>query len=325
MNTDYKIIEKAIANKMIPALDAIIHTDQRGFMKNRRISVNIRKMLDIIHQANQEDLEAVVLSLDFVKCFDKCSFSILHGSLDFFNFGHIIKDWTKILYHQYTVKIQNNGYFSETIPINKGVHQGGCCSSIYFLVIAEILAIALRSDSDIEGITINQIKHLLNQFADDMDIFSKCTKKSIQAIYNQLEKFRLQSGFTVSYDKTTLYRIGSLRHSNAQMYDMSQYIWSNQDIKVLGVTIAHEDIINKNYKDIIEKVKNKLNSWHNRQISLIARVKVVNTLVASLFVYKMTVLPTIPKLVVKNVDNLIREYIWKGKKAQSRLPYTTTS
>ena len=71
LNVDYKIIEKAIADKMMPALEHIINKDQRGFMKDRRISVNIRKMLDILHLANQEDLEAVVLSLDFVKCFDK--------------------------------------------------------------------------------------------------------------------------------------------------------------------------------------------------------------------------------------------------------------
>ena len=70
LNTDYKIIEKAIANKMVPALKHIIHKDQRGFMKDRRISVNIRKLLDIIHHTKVEDLEAVVLSLDFVKCFD---------------------------------------------------------------------------------------------------------------------------------------------------------------------------------------------------------------------------------------------------------------
>ena len=43
LNTDYKIIEKAVANKMIPALSEIISRDQRGFMKERRISVNIRK------------------------------------------------------------------------------------------------------------------------------------------------------------------------------------------------------------------------------------------------------------------------------------------
>ena len=69
LNVDYKIIEKAIANKMMPALEHIINKDQRGFMKDRRISVNIRKMLDIMHQVEKDDLEAVVLSLDFVKCF----------------------------------------------------------------------------------------------------------------------------------------------------------------------------------------------------------------------------------------------------------------
>ena len=50
-----------------------------------------------MHQAEKEDLEAVVLSLDFVKYFDKCSFSILHSSLEFFGFGEIVKQWTKIL------------------------------------------------------------------------------------------------------------------------------------------------------------------------------------------------------------------------------------
>ena len=171
LNTDYKIIEKAVANKMQSALEHIIARDQRGFMKGRRISVNIRKMLDIISEAKKEDLEAVILSLDFVKCFDKCSFSILHGSLKFFEFGELIQEWTKILYKDFTVKIQNNGYFSENISIKKGVHQGGCCSATYFLVIAEILAICLRDNKDIEGITIQDIKNILNQFADDADIF----------------------------------------------------------------------------------------------------------------------------------------------------------
>ena len=258
LNTDYKIIEKAIANKIIPALEDIIHKDQRGFMKNRRISVNIRKFLDIMHMAEKEDLEAVVMSLDFVKCFDKCSFLILHGSLEFFQFGSIVKEWTKVLYDNFTVKVQNNGHFSSSIPIKKGVHQGGCCSSIYFLVIAEILALSIRANEEIEGISFKDIRNLLNQFADDMDIFSICTEKSIRAIYSELEAFKRQSGFTVSYEKTTLYRIGSLRHSNAQLYGLSQFVWSKEDISVLGVTIAHEDLEQKNYEDICKKAKSTL-------------------------------------------------------------------
>ena len=316
LNTDYKIIEKSIANKMLPALQHIIHTDQRGFMKDRRISVNIRKMLDIMHQAEKEDLEAVIMSLDFVKCFDKCSFSILHGSLEFFEFAETVKKWTKILYDSFSVKIQNNGHFSSEIPINKGVHQGGCCSSIYFLVIAEILALSLRANEEIEGITIHDIRQLLNQFADDMDIFSINKEQSIRGILQELNNFKQQSGFTVSYEKTTLYRIGSLRHSNATLYSMNEFVWSKEDINVLGITIAHEDITQKNYSQLPSKIKSILNAWYNRGLSLIGKIQVVNTLIASLFVYKMMVLPTIPKNIVKAVDNIIRDFIWSGRKSK---------
>ena len=316
LNVDYKIIEKCIANKMLPALTQIIHSDQRGFMKDRRISVNIRKMLDLMHATEKEDIEAVILSLDFVKCFDKCSFSILQGSLDYFAFGKIIKEWTKILYTDFTVKVQNNGHFSGEIKIDKGVHQGGCCSSLYFLVIAETLAISLRDNKEIEGLTIGQIRNLLNQFADDMDIFSKASEQSIRAICTELDQFHYHSGFNVSYDKTTLYRIGSLRHSSAQLYGLTEYAWSNTDIKVLGVIVTHEDLVEKNYNCLHEKVKKTLNAWYNRGLTLLGKVQVVNTLIASLFVYKMMVLPIIPNYIVKQVDNQIRDFLWDKKKSK---------
>ena len=86
------------------------------------------------------------------------------------------------------------------------------------------MALLLRNNEEIEGIYIKQLKQLLNQFADDMDIFSMCTEKSIKTIYEVLDQFKLQSGFTVSYEKTTLYRIGSLRHSDAQLYDLIQFM-----------------------------------------------------------------------------------------------------
>ena len=100
------------------------------------------------------------------------------------------------------------------------------------------------------------------------------------------------------------------------MYNLEEYKWSNQDIIVLGVTIAHEDLVSKNYDIILEKVKKTLGVWYNRGLSLIGKVLVVNTLVASLFVHKMMVLPIIPEHYVKKINNLIREYIWSNKKSK---------
>ena len=64
-----------------------------------------------------------------------------------------------------------------------------------------------------------------------------------------------------------------------------------------------------------------MSALHTRGLSLIGKIQVVNSLIASLFVYKMMVLPNIPKRTIKNIDNVIRNYIWGGKKA--KIAYST--
>ena len=65
-----------------------------------------------------------------------------------------------------------------------------------------------------------------------------------------------------------------------------------------------------------KKLRKTLNTWYNRGLTLIGKVQVINTLIASLFVYKMMVLPLIPKDIVKNINNIIRNFIWNNKKAK---------
>ena len=89
-----------------------------------------------------------------------------------------------------------------------------------------------------------------------------------------------------------------------------------EDITVLGIIVAHEDIIEKNYSMVVQKAKQTLSSWQNRDLSLLGKVQVVNTLVASLFVHKMMVLPIIPNNILKQVDNIIRDYLWNSKKSK---------
>ena len=83
LDTSYKIIEKAIANRLQEALDIIIHSDQKGFMKGRRISSNIRKIFDLMKYTEENNLNAVILSLDFLKCFDYVEHSALIGALNY--------------------------------------------------------------------------------------------------------------------------------------------------------------------------------------------------------------------------------------------------
>ena len=65
-------------------------------------------------------------------------------------------EWTKILYPNFKANTQNSCNFSGKFSINRGVHQGGPCSSLYFLICAETMAILIKEDVKIKGISVNE-------------------------------------------------------------------------------------------------------------------------------------------------------------------------
>ena len=72
LNTDYKLIEKCLANRLKSVLMNLIHQDQKGFLPNRKIAANIWCILDIIDYINNEEQQnGLIISYDFEKCFDK--------------------------------------------------------------------------------------------------------------------------------------------------------------------------------------------------------------------------------------------------------------
>ena len=191
LENDYKIIEKVIAMRLEEILDDIIHRDQQGFMKNRHISVNIRRIFDLMKYSEEKELETFVLSLDFAKCFDKIEFESMIGAMDYFGVSSYLKEWIRILYTGFKVRIQNNGYFSKPIVIGRGLHQGGPASSLIFLICAEILAIQLRKNETVKGIPVREIQNLLGQYADDMDIYMVKNQEALNVVFDILEWFRL--------------------------------------------------------------------------------------------------------------------------------------
>ena len=85
LNTDYKIIEKVIANRMLPCLHRLIHENQTGFMPGRRISINIRKILDILEYTKIKKIPGLILNLDYQKVFDRIEISSTIKALQFFS------------------------------------------------------------------------------------------------------------------------------------------------------------------------------------------------------------------------------------------------
>ena len=69
MNTDYKILTKALAIHLQSVLPSLIHSDQVGYLKERFIGENIRTIDDIMSYTNLKQLSGYILLIDFEKAF----------------------------------------------------------------------------------------------------------------------------------------------------------------------------------------------------------------------------------------------------------------
>ena len=325
LNADYKVIEKSLANRIAKDMDYIINHDQRGFLPDRRIAAGIRRVYDVIIEANELDKAGIMLNLDFSKAFDKLEFTAIQGALRYFGFSEYLQEWFKTLYGDFTVRVQNNGWFSDPINVTRSVHQGAPASSLLFLLVAETLAIEIRSNPEIEGFYVKEILNMLNQYADDMSACLEDNENALNALLRTLKVFYNNSGLQMSYDKTTIHRLGSIKKSDAKYYTASNISWTNDRVKVLGIWLSSdvERDLEDNYLPIIEKSEGILKLWSKRNLSLIGRVNIVNTLIASLFTYKMAVLPKLPRRFTTRMEKMIEGFLWNG--ARPKDPYSLTA
>ena len=72
--------------------------------------------------------------------------------LEVFGFGPSLTRWVQTFYNNIASCISNNGTLSAGFEINRGVRQGDPLSPYLLIIAVELLAFAIRSSSEINGI-----------------------------------------------------------------------------------------------------------------------------------------------------------------------------
>ena len=237
LTLDYKILSKALDNRLKGlVLNRIVEPYQTGFMEGRSILTNIVKLLTIMDETSRKKISGLILSIDFEKGFDMIEHCSIRGALEYFGVGPKFIRWVLLLFTKFEVCTQNNGHISNWIKPTRGLHQGCCISPHLMLITGQLFADLFEENHEIKGLQLQNIINLLSQFADDTNVYLH-SSTNFDTVSETLVKAERNLGLKVNYDKTLLYRIGSLQYACAEQYVQHVYRWGEPPISVLGVEV----------------------------------------------------------------------------------------
>ena len=124
----------------------------------------------------------------------------------------------------------------------------------------EILAIKIRSNDAISGLSIQDTTFKISQYDDDLTLILS-DLQSVSSSINTIKQFSKVAGPKLNLDKTEGLLIGNLKNSNIEEY-MGISI-TNRRTKVLGIYIGNTQIQCKelNWNGKLNKIQNILNLW----------------------------------------------------------------
>ena len=77
LNTDYKILAKALAIRLQNVIGHLIHEDQVGYIKGRFTGESIRTTDDLMVFAENEHISGFITLIEFKKAFDSIEWPFL--------------------------------------------------------------------------------------------------------------------------------------------------------------------------------------------------------------------------------------------------------
>ena len=320
LNVDQKIFTSIIANRLSYILPDIINLDQTGFVKDRLLSDNVRRTLNIIDQTVIMKQQMLTLTLDAEKAFDRVSWPFVFGVCEKFGFHKTFIKLMEGMYKKPNARVRVNGMLSKTFMLKRGVKQGDPISPQIFNLCIEPLAEHIRENNKIKGVTLKSEEHKLAMYADDIIVYLTDIYKSLPGLLDEIRKYGSMSGYKLNLNKTEAMLVGgNLEPDFKKQFNIK---WDQNKVKYLGVIIPNnlKELYHCNYEPLENAVKQDFSRWKIIPSSLLERIKIIKMNVLPRFLFLFQNLPLyIPPTSFHVWEGMFRTFIWDAKKPRVKL------
>jgi len=309
LNCSYKVVSRAINNRLKKVTDRITSRAQKGFTESRVIQEVLINVIENMSFSKNNNIPACLLALDQEKAFDSVRHDYLVEVLEFFGFGqNMIRMVTTACTNRLACIIDENGNYSRNFVLGRGTAQGDCPSPTLFVFLQQVLLFKLELDPGIDsifpenlgpvfavGAQNNHFKNESNRETDKVDCFADDTTSSttlrfdsLNKIKNILETFSVLSGLKCNFEKTNLLPI------NGDVTEEIRNLGFNivDKITLLGVEIDKDlRFLDTVHDKTIRKVTSVANYWKRFRLSMPGRIAIAKTLLYSQIGYVASIIP----------------------------------
>lgn len=314
LQCDYKLVCKAISNRLQPALDYLVDPLQTAFISGRDIRDNILYHLALAEWVRHSEQPAALLMLDVEKAYDRVHRPWLYRVTEAMGFGPHMQRWLRLLTSDGSSCVVVNGHLSSPFPVRNGLQQGSTLSPVLWVLQLEPLTSylhhlvstgRLHTPSLPNGLPAPPVTHHADDTVltvSDVDVDGPVAKAAVQLFCqasNARENASKGKGMVLGTHPLV---VGTNAATGAKFPAPG-----DGPPRHLGIplTLDPTEAANLCYSSRIQRIQRLGHVWRRHGLSLVGRVHVAKQVLGNTLAYHFSVIrPSPPQLAAlrKHID-----------------------
>lgn len=321
-STVYKIYSKILTNRLAKVIGSIINHSQAAFIPGQNIHKHILLAYELIKGYSRKNgTPRCLFQIDLQKAYDMLNWRALEKIMLEIGIPTTFVQWIMNGVTTVSYRYNINGKHSKLMKAARGIRQGDPISPFLFVIVMEYMNRLLYKMQNMANYKHHpkckkmELTHLT--FADDILLFTRGEKKSVEAMMQPMHTFSEATGLVMNPSKCNVYMGAVDDNTKKQILEMTGFKQGTLPFRYLGVPLSCKRLSVSYYLPLVEKILNRIHHWSAKVLSQAGRIQLVQTVSFAIANYWLQCFP-IPKAILHKLNTACRSFVWSNSTSPSR-------